>query len=171
MIYRGPGFLAVVWFGYSPVRKLFLFFSLLVCVAGWAYWLRGWERSQILRRRESLVLFKWFNTPWVLSYVFNGDKREQRKGLRAELRQDIRMPNVTQVTDADEDFINVTSVAILEMWVMCGMWGCERNVTHYEECEGWKEAGLWEMWKCEEWGAVRYEECEGVRGRRQKWGT
>ncbi len=42
----------------------------------------------------------------------NGDKREQRKGLTSELRQDVSLSNVTQVTDADEDLINVT------MWVM-----------------------------------------------------
>jgi hypothetical protein len=68
MIYRGPGFIAVVWYGSSPthslppVSKLSLFLSLSVCRRTRAFWLeRGWERSQIIRRRESLVLYKLFN--------------------------------------------------------------------------------------------------------------
>jgi hypothetical protein len=57
MIYRGPGFLAVIGFGSSHthfppnlVKKLSLFLSLSVWLAGSAYWRergrRGWERSQ-----------------------------------------------------------------------------------------------------------------------------
>ncbi len=78
MIYRGPGILAVVWFGPSstpspsPVSKLSLL--LPVCrrsslPAGYGVWGgggRGWGRSLIFRRQESLVLYKSFNTLWVV---------------------------------------------------------------------------------------------------------
>ncbi len=73
MIYRGPSFVAVVWFGsspFSPVSKL-----------DWrqtarqrkrdnlltGHWGREWTRSQIIRRRESPILYKTFNTLWLLS--------------------------------------------------------------------------------------------------------
>ncbi len=75
IIYREPGFLAVVWFGsspfppsphfpQSPVSKLSLFPFL--CVAGRAYWRErgGGEREAVIRRRESLVLYKSFYTLW-----------------------------------------------------------------------------------------------------------
>jgi hypothetical protein len=58
----------------SPVSKLSLFISLPVC--RWSSLLTGkgvgrwWGRSQIIRPRESLVLYKSFCTPWyVLLYV------------------------------------------------------------------------------------------------------
>ncbi len=64
MIYRGPDFPAVVWFGSSPNPSpppLFL------CAAGRAY-LRekgGRDtRSQIIRPRGSLALYKSFSTLW-----------------------------------------------------------------------------------------------------------
>ncbi len=38
---------------------------------------------------KALVLYKSFHSPWV-SYIGHGDKREQRKGLNAELRQDYK---------------------------------------------------------------------------------
>jgi hypothetical protein len=69
MSYKGPGFLAVGWFGSSPkpdhplplppVSKLSLFLSLPVCRRRW--WGRGGERSQIIWQQESLVLYKSFN--------------------------------------------------------------------------------------------------------------
>jgi hypothetical protein len=67
MIYRGPDFLATVWFGSSPSPPSpasCLSFSVFLCVAGPAYWWekRGRGRSQIIRRRGSLVLYKAFNT-------------------------------------------------------------------------------------------------------------
>ncbi len=65
MIYRGPDFLAVLWFGSSPVIKMSLFLSLPVCRRSSLRRERGWkglERSQIIRRRESLVIYKSFNT-------------------------------------------------------------------------------------------------------------
>ncbi len=47
-----------------------IFFSVFLCVADRAYWRRrGWGRSQIIQRRESLVLFKTFNTLWTGSIV------------------------------------------------------------------------------------------------------
>ncbi len=52
IICRGPGFLAVVWFGSSPTLSPLpsascLSFSILLCVASRAYWReRGWSRSQ-----------------------------------------------------------------------------------------------------------------------------
>ncbi len=62
MNYRGPGFLAVIWFGSLPIpfptSKLSLFLS-LKCVAGQAYWReKGWARSQFIRPPESLSLYK-----------------------------------------------------------------------------------------------------------------
>ncbi len=46
-------------------------FSVFLCVAGWAHWRstdreggRRWRRSQIIRPRESLVLYKSLNTLW-----------------------------------------------------------------------------------------------------------
>ncbi len=71
MIYRGPGFLAVIWFGSLPtpssqlsLSKLSLFLSLPVCrrsslLTGGG---RGWGRSQIIWPQESLALYKSFNT-------------------------------------------------------------------------------------------------------------
>ncbi len=45
-----------------------IIFSFFLCVASWAYsrerGRRGWARSQIIRRRESLALYKSFNTLW-----------------------------------------------------------------------------------------------------------
>jgi hypothetical protein len=64
MIYRGPGFLAIVWFGSSPTplplscQRIVSLPSLLVTDGREG---RGWGRSQIIRRRESLVLYKSFN--------------------------------------------------------------------------------------------------------------
>jgi hypothetical protein len=71
MIYRGPGFLAVVWFGSSPIplppspiSTLSIFLSLPVCRRSRFLTRegRGWGRSQIIRWGESLVLYKSFNT-------------------------------------------------------------------------------------------------------------
>jgi hypothetical protein len=72
MIYRGPGFLAVVWFGSSPtpspVSKFLSLSHLPVCrqssfLTGEESW-RGWARSQIIiLPGESLALYK----PSVLS--------------------------------------------------------------------------------------------------------
>jgi hypothetical protein len=65
MIYSGPRFLAVVWYGSSPplpVSKLSLFLSLPMCRRS-SLRVRGWGRSQFIRQgRESLVLCKSFNT-------------------------------------------------------------------------------------------------------------
>ncbi len=77
MIYSGAGFLAVVWFGRFPlppsVSKLSLFLRLPVSrrsslLTGDGRGGRGWGRSQILRRRESLVLYKPYNTLWHAGY-------------------------------------------------------------------------------------------------------
>jgi hypothetical protein len=74
MIYRWPVFLAVVWFGSSltpsppAVSKLSLFLSLPVCRRLSIITGEGggrWGRSQIIRRRESLVLHKSFNTLYI----------------------------------------------------------------------------------------------------------
>ncbi len=66
MIYRGPGFLSFVYFGSPPPLPAAscLSFSVFLCVAGRAYWREGVEggRCQIIRRRESMVLYKSFNT-------------------------------------------------------------------------------------------------------------
>jgi hypothetical protein len=65
MIYRGPGFLAFVWFGSSPIPSP-LPAAICLSVAVRAYWREkggwGWWSSQIVRRRESLALLKSFNT-------------------------------------------------------------------------------------------------------------
>jgi hypothetical protein len=64
MIYRGPGFLAVVWFGTSsvpsPVSKLSLFLSLPVCRRSILLTRKGGREG----RRKSRVLYKSFNTLW-----------------------------------------------------------------------------------------------------------
>ncbi len=71
MIYRGPGFLTVghmIWLlshTPSPVSNLSLFnqsscVSLVELTDGRGR--RGWGKSQIIRQRESLVLYKSFNT-------------------------------------------------------------------------------------------------------------
>jgi hypothetical protein len=70
--YRGPRFLAGVWFGSSPP-----FFPALPSVSSTmrqltrrlgresAFWLeRGGGRSQIKRRRKGVVFYKSFNTLW-----------------------------------------------------------------------------------------------------------
>ena len=69
MIYRGPGILGVEWFSstpapfrHPPVSKMSIFPSHPVCVTGRAYWRESRRRSQTIRRRESLVLWKSFNT-------------------------------------------------------------------------------------------------------------
>jgi hypothetical protein len=67
MIYRGPSFLAIVWFGSSliPSHPLsHLSFSVFLCVPGRPYWrVSGmrWERSQI---KEKLFFYKLFSTFW-----------------------------------------------------------------------------------------------------------
>jgi hypothetical protein len=52
---------------FPPVSKLSLFLSISV-VAGRLVMTTekgmGWGRSQIIRRRDSQVRYKWFNTPW-----------------------------------------------------------------------------------------------------------
>jgi hypothetical protein len=80
LIYRGPGFLAVISFGsfartFPPpsVSKLSLFFNLPV-------WRRssfltgrgGGGEEQIIRRQESLVLYKSFNTLCVHLWLWRG---------------------------------------------------------------------------------------------------
>ncbi len=73
MFYRGPGFLAVVWLGYSPTPSTLLqwaiciSFSVFLCVTSPVELTderggRGWARSQIIRRGESLVLYTSLNT-------------------------------------------------------------------------------------------------------------
>ena len=63
LYYRGPGFLAVLCFGSflpSTASKLSLFLSLSVCRRSSCFDERegrGWTRSQIKRRRDSLVLY------------------------------------------------------------------------------------------------------------------
>ncbi len=48
---------------FSPVSKLSIFLSLLVCRQS-PYWRGRLGSSQIIRRRESLALYKSFNTLW-----------------------------------------------------------------------------------------------------------
>jgi hypothetical protein len=63
VIYRGPGFLVVIWFGSSPIPSAhlpsasWLCFSIFLCVVGRAYRRErgGRGRSPIIRRRESLA--------------------------------------------------------------------------------------------------------------------
>jgi len=58
MIYRGPGFLDVVWFGPPPPS-----FSGFLCVAGRIYWREeGVGQEPIIWGRESLVVYKSVNT-------------------------------------------------------------------------------------------------------------
>ncbi len=73
MIYGGPGFLAGVWLGYAPYplppsrqQVVSLFQSCwILCVAGGAYRRWGWMlegRRRIIRRRQTMVLYKSFST-------------------------------------------------------------------------------------------------------------
>jgi hypothetical protein len=78
MIYRGPGCLAVVWFDFSPPPSLppllsaqVLSFSVFLCVAGRVIGGRGRGEGlceepnhQIIRPRETLVLYNSLNTRW-----------------------------------------------------------------------------------------------------------
>ncbi len=48
-----------------PVRKLSLLLSLPLCRRSSLLREKGWVRSQLIRRRESLALSKSFNTLWV----------------------------------------------------------------------------------------------------------
>jgi hypothetical protein len=76
MIYRGTGFLAVIWLCSTPhqlppslsrQQVVSLFLSLPVCRRSSLYW---WERekgcaqSLVIRPQGSLVLYKSFNTLW-----------------------------------------------------------------------------------------------------------
>jgi hypothetical protein len=70
-IYRGPGFLAVARFGSSPppsVRKLSLFQS--TCVSPVELTDGRGGKSQFIRRREILVLYKSFITLWCAAPKF-----------------------------------------------------------------------------------------------------
>ncbi len=70
MIYRGPGSLAVVWFGStptpSPVSKLPLFLSLPMCRRSSLLTEegRGWMWRRIIQPQESLALYKSFYNLW-----------------------------------------------------------------------------------------------------------
>jgi hypothetical protein len=68
MLYKGPGLLAVVWFGSSltssPVNMLSLYL-LLTGERG-----RRGRRIRIIRRRESPVFYKSFNTLWCNQSVY-----------------------------------------------------------------------------------------------------
>ncbi len=75
MIYRGPGFLAVVRFCSSltlvfsyPASKLSFLLSPAVCHRSSLLTRERGGRSQIIRQRESLVLCKSFYTLW-LSHI------------------------------------------------------------------------------------------------------
>ncbi len=78
MIYRRPGFLVIFWFVSSPIpfpplpSASCLSFSYFLCVLSRSSFLtsRGWRSSQIIRQRESLVLYKLFNTPWCTACPF-----------------------------------------------------------------------------------------------------
>jgi hypothetical protein len=84
MIYRGLSFLVIEWFSSSPtpsppspVSKLSLFLRIPVCrrsslLTGEGR--RGWGRSQIIRRRESHVLYELFNT--LCSGVYSFESRQ-----------------------------------------------------------------------------------------------
>ncbi len=70
MVYRRPGLKAIVWLGSSSTSLPLLSsasclsFSVFLCIACRAYWRErgGVGQDKIIRRRESLVLFKSFNT-------------------------------------------------------------------------------------------------------------
>jgi hypothetical protein len=72
IIYRGPGFLVVVWFGSTPAPFLppptpfpsatCLSCSVFLFVIGRAYWGRGgWAWSRMMQPQEFLALYKSFN--------------------------------------------------------------------------------------------------------------
>ncbi len=81
MIFRGPSFLAVVWFGSSPTHfslskldrrhkgRLLKRDNLMRGEVG-----RGWVGSWIMRAKENLVLYKWINTLCAI------DKRKSPRG-------------------------------------------------------------------------------------------
>ncbi len=66
---------------YAPPPPLLspscLSFSVFQCVAGLANWqewgMREWERSKIIQRRESLVLYNSFNSLWGTTTAEGGD--------------------------------------------------------------------------------------------------
>ncbi len=106
LLFRGLGFLAVVWFGSSPTpfpplpSASCLSFTVFLCVAVRAYWRergRGaGARSQIIRPQESLALYNSFNT-----LCFRSLQNNQLTSLQADtleslpsLRYNIKFCNV-----------------------------------------------------------------------------
>ncbi len=75
MVYKGPGFLAVVWFGSSPTSSPVSKLSLFLSLPPRAHWRerveRGWARSRIIQPWESLVLYKLFNTLWTACRIWD----------------------------------------------------------------------------------------------------
>ncbi len=71
MIYRGPGFLAVVWFGSTPIpypplpSTICLFFSVFLCFADRAYcrerWGAFWTKTNLGLLTRLFAIFQWFN--------------------------------------------------------------------------------------------------------------
>ncbi len=101
VIYRGPDHLAVVWFGSPPTPLLptllsetCLSFSVFLCIAGRHFWREsegGWAKSQIIRRRESLALYKSFN-------VLRCEKLDRTDDIRIHLWRDRRTKKLQRVT-------------------------------------------------------------------------
>ncbi len=98
IIYRGPSFLAVVWFRllphpFSPSARPRKRDNLL---SG-----RGWGRSQVLRRRESPVLYKSFNTLCAHCSV------------QGKVRAEHKLKQMMIETDANRTFIRLIIKYIL----------------------------------------------------------
>ncbi len=105
IIQRGPGFLAVVWYGSSPIplypplpSASCLSFSVLLRVAGWTYWRERRDEvgeepyHHIIRRRESLVLCKSFNT-LCISTLYKTTNRWIRAHYSADFCSESRIGN------------------------------------------------------------------------------
>jgi len=83
MIYRGSGFLGVVWFGSSPPLPAVSKRDTLVTEEG----IRGWGRSQITHWRESLALYETFNALWApeAERLTHKYQQKQREGWSLDL--------------------------------------------------------------------------------------
>ncbi len=142
MIYRGAGFLAVVWFGSSPApsppllsaSRLSLSQSPFVSPVELAD-VRGggWGRSQTIRRQESLVLYKSFNT------LYNKDFAVSRRRTCSYL--------LTYVQNVQRQAAKRANADVPDSLIYCGVPRCLGD-KGCGEVSKLAETGSRADWKC-----------------------